>query len=138
MVAQLAEGWSMDLGDGDYQFDTENNGQTEVFWCGGRTVRVTAMRVVDTDGSPVGQRHLLATLATGKEEGAERVQLEKDYLRGWAEIGLEEEDGSLFWRLHGCCAMDGRVCIVGISFDDPDDRQWAISTWQTLYRPLDS
>lgn len=127
----LAGGWTMDL-PGYYTSRVEREGQTEVMWFPGRTVRVSTITARDERGRPAPAHELLKIAAATEGEA---LTFTRAHLHGQAALLSEEEDGARFFTLQGGVAAPGELCVVTISFSDPADREWAVATWSSAFHP---
>lgn len=129
---ELAGGWSIEL-PGYYTSAIERGGETKLIWFPGRTVRVSTFSMRVPDGSAPPAEHLLRKV--GDDEGPVAT-FQRGHLRGQAVfLAEEEEDGQRFYTLQGEVAAPGEVCVVTVSFSDPQDRDWAIQTWSSVFHP---
>ena len=58
--------------------------------------------------------------------------VDRDGIRGDAVFGEVEEDGRNVWRVSGVTAAEGQLVVCHVYIEDPDDRDWAVQTWQSL------
>ena len=128
----LAGGWTLDL-PGYFTSTVERDGQTEVIWFPGRTVRISTITARDRHGDPPPAEELLRTGAGSTAEPGMRFK--RGHLSGQASLVAEEEDGEPFFTLQGGVAAPGELCVVTISFSNPDDEKWAMETWASAFHP---
>ncbi len=111
--------WTLEV-PGYFQETSERDGGTIVFWDGTRTIRSSSF-------------------AFGPEEPPRpetgSLVFDEDGRWGTAEIDRIEQEGAVYWQLHGEMRAPGSVCVVTVCFDDADDREWAIESWRSLRRP---
>lgn len=128
----LAGGWTLDL-PGYFTSTVERDGQTEVIWFPGRTVRVSTITARDRHGNPPPADELLRTGAGSAAEPG--LTFTRGHLSGQATLVAEEEDGAPFFTLQGGVAAPGELCVVTISFSNPADEEWALETWASAFHP---
>jgi hypothetical protein len=125
----LTGGWTVRV-PGYYYDELENDGETQVYWFKGRTVRGSSITVTGKDG-----RRVPATkLVENPPKGA--TSFSKDRFAGWASIKHVEEKGEgSYWMLQGRMAASNNVCQLTICYDDKTDEEWALKTWQSIRKP---
>jgi hypothetical protein len=86
--------------------------------------------------SPNGPRVKAETIARPEPDdipqGVKPVRFKRDDRVGFYWIVPTEEDGQKAWLLQGCMAVDGSAADVTIWFEDPQDRNWAIKTFESV------
>jgi hypothetical protein len=110
-----------------------------VFWFGGRTVHISSLTVEAKDGRAISKEDLVSQAQESDTGEAETVAFEKEHLLGQAFARLTSEDGREYWELSGvvgCGAGANTLAIVTISYDDPADKAWAVSTFKTVFHRL--
>ena len=122
------DSWTLIL-PGYFYRDTEDEGTTLVLWYGDRTVRVSTMSVSgDKPASP----DALLPETPGTSEMAFRMA---EHLKGIATIESAEEDGEKLRTLFGRVATHNSLCLVSISYRDPNDDGWAVETFKSVSHP---
>jgi hypothetical protein len=131
--------WSIKL-PGYYYTDYENEGKTMVFWFNDRTVRISSYDLSTKDNKALSNQEMLDEWeATEKKEDAERIDFTNQHLQGKASISRASEEGREFWVLSGCvtCGQGcNSLCIVTICYDNPEDKDWAVSTFKSFFRAV--
>ena len=128
---KLAGDWFIDV-PGFFHFETENDGATEIFWHGSRTIRVTSLTVKGKNGQVLSPREVLQQLKIPDDLGEEELLRQGDNLIGRANVEIHEDDGDEYWSLTCQAAAPGSYCLLTICYDEEEDKKWAFETWQSL------
>jgi hypothetical protein len=118
MSLPIPGGWSIDL-PGYYGAQLEDDGETQVYWSTGRTVRASSLSF--TAKTPRTPAEVLGAAAAQK--GELPLALCSGGLAGKYTYSAAE-DGDGFVVTAKVAKKDG-LCIVTIQFDDEADRAWA-------------
>lgn len=117
--------WRIDI-PGHFASKWNDDGLTWSAWDGPRTVWFRGMPVSESaaDALAVGR----ANLPRGEHF---TTNLHRTVL-GEAVFGPHDEDGEHLHRLSGIAAADGQLAACNIYIKDLTDKDWAITTWQSL------
>lgn len=126
----LTGGWSIEIpGAMAEQWDEHG---TWSAWDGQRTVWFTSYTLEKkNDEPPTAVESLEGSLLP---EG-ERIEHRGDRVIGRAVLAPYEEDGEKLWQLSARSAVAGGLVVCNIYIKNLADRDWAISTWQSLDHP---
>ncbi len=130
MSRLLTHSWHVTL-PGYYYDDTEDDGNTMVYWFGDRVLRGSSQCVVNYGAANTTAAELLEP----RPQKHEIEILEQEHLQGWAYIEPTEDNGEKYWRLVGRMATVNNACDITICFDNADDRFWAMETWRSVSHP---
>jgi hypothetical protein len=129
----LTAGWSIEVpGAMADEWDTP---ETWRGWDGQRTVWFTSYAVTDADGSKPAAKELLVKLRLPR---GERLKHQGERTIGKATLAPYEEEGKHLWQLSGQSAVDGEIGVFTIVFEDPADRDWAVSVWRSIEHEEDA
>lgn len=128
MKCWLTGGWTISL-PGYYREGLEDDGGTVLFWHGSRAIRGSSISATP----PEGQSDLVEYVLSGKPSEGDVYDFEEKHLRGWATIEETSEDGEEYFVLHGEMAIGHHVGYLTVCFDDPQDKDWALSVWRTMF-----
>jgi hypothetical protein len=128
--------WSIEL-PGYYYTDYENKGRTKVFWFNDRTVRISSFDFSTKDNRALSNQEILDELEVAeKSENTENIEFTNQHLQGKAAISKASEADRKFWMLSGrvaCGQGCNSLCVVTICYDNPDDKDWAVSTFKSVF-----
>ena len=127
----VAGGWRIDI-PGFFHFETENEGSTEIFWHGGRTIRLTTLTVHGKDNEKLSPERVLSKLKVEESVGDSELNRHDQGFIGRATLERHEEDGDEYWSLTCQAAATSSYCLLTICYDDESDLQWAKDTWLSL------
>lgn len=128
---RLSGGWTMTI-PGELAERWEERG-TWVGWDATRSVWFTSLTVLDDAGAP--SPDVESTLRSLPPlSGEEVLKLERGELRGLAAFVEEEQDGEILHRLEAHAAQAHHAAIGTLVYLDPNDREWALTTWGSLRR----
>ncbi len=114
------------------EFELIDNGDSWQAHSGNRVVYVSSIAVRDAGGEVTPADALRATATrTFGESGSERLSYSEGTLRGEAEVRRE----SGHWQLKGFMCARGTVATCVVDYGDPQDKAWAVATWQSLKHP---
>jgi hypothetical protein len=115
-------------------FEELNNGDSWQAHADTRTVYVSSMKAA-SGGSPVPVAALRATVSRklGPPSAGERHDFAEAGVEGEAQVTSTDAG----FELKGFTCVDGCVATCLISFQQPDQRDWALATWRSL-QPLDA
>lgn len=116
---------------GYYYDDLEDEDGTAVYWFDGRSIRGSSITVAGIEGRAAIAEEMLGD----RDQTGVILNMKEKHLQGHAQLLSPDEVGESYWKLTGRTAMTNYLCIVTICFDDPNDREWAIDTWHTVFRP---
>ncbi len=119
--------WSVDVPAYFYS-DVEDDGATLVSMYASRTIHLSAYGMDGEDDSP---EDVLAKAAE-PIDGPLPIRFSATGRAGAASIEPCEEDGWSGFTLHGLMASKGSFARVTVAFEHEHQREWAISTWQSL------
>ena len=106
--------------------------RTDEEWWGGEGGRTVTLAGVTT-GGPTGPMLPDAFLSRVAGDLGEGVMTHRDGdVAGRARLGTDTSSGIEVGVLEGFSAVTGRGAAIRITFDDPDDWQWAIDLWKAL------
>jgi len=132
---RLAGGWGIEV-PGYFHFEAENDGTTEVFWHGGRSLRVSTLVMQAKDGRALSADEIFQKMHVDVEEGENREVRRVEGFVGVAVEGrYEDDDGEAYWVLTCKAAVEGNFCLLTVCWDDEDDGTWARDTWHGLRPP---
>lgn len=134
MVEQLTGSWTIRL-PGYFYSNTENDGETAVFWFAGRTVNASSLTIGGKGENIVKKCELLPDAGKGTGTGAEIVEFHKDHLDGRGFILPPHGNEQAHWTLEGHIQVSNNLCVTTICFTDIADKPWAIQTWQSVSHP---
>jgi hypothetical protein len=120
MALPFPGGWSIDL-PGHYRSELEDDGKTQVYWFGGRTVRGSSLSFAPK--TPRTPEQLLGPASP--EKGELPLSLGCDGLAGKYTYSAAQ-DGEGFVLTAQVAKHDG-LCIISIYLEDEADRAWAES-----------
>jgi len=121
-VSIIHEGWVLEV-PGDFA-----ERRTEEEWWGGGAGRSVTVAATDT-GSLSGQAFL--TQVAG-DLGQEMLTHQAGAVVGRARLTSDESSGVSVGVLDGFSAVNGSGAAIRITFDDPNDWQWALELWRSL------
>ena len=127
----VAGGWRIDI-PGFFHFETENEGATEIFWHGGRTVRLTTLTVHGKNNEQLPPEKVLSKLKVEEKAGDAELSRQDDGFIGRATLERHEDDGDEYWSLTCQAASTSSYCLLTICYDNENDAQWAEDTWLSL------
>ncbi|MGF1468380.1 MAG: hypothetical protein ACFCGT_19835 [Sandaracinaceae bacterium] len=108
---------------------------TWVAWDHARSVWFTSLTCTPgPDGQEPTTEETLAGLPPAQGEG-EQLSLSRGPLRGRAVISEAEADGQRVYRLEAQAAIGASAAVGTLVYVQPEDREWALSTWGTLDHP---
>lgn len=128
--AGLDGGWSVEVPGGfAREWDEERNWTG---WDSTRTVWFRRVGFTKSNGAPPTALEALEVGRRSLPEGEPVPPLEAGEVRGEAVFGPVEEDGRTVWRLGGVAGVGGQLAVCNVYSESPDDRDWAVRTWQSL------
>ncbi|MDQ7826951.1 MAG: hypothetical protein RDV48_29400 [Candidatus Eremiobacteraeota bacterium] len=131
MVRQFLGGpWSIAL-PGYFYTDSNREGTELIFWFGGRSVQASSITAEPRPGDELTAEAMLPEKDRLHPRCRETIDYRKNDLAGWAQV-FPNEDQQGGFVLQGYTAAPGNLCIVSICFDEGPDREWAVSTWQSI------
>ena len=106
--------------------------RTDEEWTGGEAGRTITIAGVETGagGSPMRPEQFLARVANDLGSGA--LDHRGEDVMGRARLSTDTSSGIEIGVLDGYSAVTGRGAAVRITFDDPNDWEWAVGTWRAL------
>jgi hypothetical protein len=132
----LDAGWSIEIpGDFAQEWDADRNWTA---WNATRTIWFRRVGFTKPDGSQPTSTEILELGRRSLPEGEPLPALDAGPVRGLAVFGPVDEDGRTIWRLSGMAGAAGHLVVCNIYCQSPDDRAWAIHTWQSLHHNADS
>ncbi|MHC4213173.1 MAG: hypothetical protein ACYSWP_07380 [Planctomycetota bacterium] len=129
--------WTIDI-PGYYYCREQDEGQTILFWFADKTVRFSSLTIECNDGRAASTQELLDVQYGEKHLEVADIEFKKDHLLGRYCVDKTSQDGEGFWMLQGRVACGGganTLAIITICFDQPQDREWAVSTLKTVSHP---
>ncbi len=139
MVRSLTDHWTITVPGYFYDEITEDDG-AQVYRFGNKSVCGSSVRVQPKENGTAQPNELIGS----PPEMGEIVHMETGFLKGWAQV-LEPKDGngetnengySDLWILKGKTAADNNLCTITITFDNPEDKEWAVETWRSTHMHL--
>lgn len=121
------EGWTLEIPGSFGERRTD-----EEWWGGeaGRSVTIAGVSTATDRGKPMPPESFLARVAS--DLGDDVMTHHDGVLAGRARLGTDASSGVEVGVLDGFNAVMGRGAAIRVVFDDPDDWQWAVSTWKAL------
>ena len=103
-------------------------------WWGGEGGRTVTIAAVDTGtgGAPMRPDAFLARVAA--DLGPEPLHHREGEIQGRARLSTDASSGIEIGVLDGYSAVTGHGAAIRITFDDPDDWEWAVGSWRALRR----
>jgi hypothetical protein len=126
----LDGGWSIRIpGEFVQEWDGQRNWTA---WNRTRTVWFRRVGFTKPGGEPPTAAEVLDVGRRSLPEGESIPAVHSGSVMGSAVVGAVEEDGRTVWRLSGMMGATGQLAVCHIYTEDPNDRDWAIKTWQSL------
>lgn len=124
--------WTIEL-PGYYETMDEQDGETTVYWFGGRAIRGSSLSFEPKDPSQGTPDAIINDLFEREELQAElEVDLRSASPPRFAWIEEASEDNDQYWMLRGFVARRNGFCHATLCFSDPEDRSWAIEAFRTV------
>ena len=121
-VSITHEGWVLEV-PGDFA-----ERRTDEEWWGGGAGRSVTLAATDTGSMTA---HAFLAQVAG-DLGAEALTHQAGPVVGRARIETDESSGVSIGVLDGYSAVNGSGAAIRITFDDPNDWQWALDLWRSL------
>lgn len=83
----------------------------------------------DEDEAPKKTKTKAKTKAKKAPKRPSHIDLDADGVRGWAKVHTLDEGGRM---VEGHSAVEGRLCIATIAFEDPELEPWALEIWKGI------
>ncbi len=130
-LAVFPSGWRITLPGSFAEAQMENG------WQGWDDTRTVQIGVIDAppaaDGSKTPAEEIIKgapPLGMGHGDDFKR---DEEGLISKANLHRANEDGRQFYRLGSVSAVDGSMVNVTISFDEDEDREWAMGVWNSIH-----